>query len=178
MIASAASTYVCPVDDAAEPFVVGVVVAPDDVAADHAGLLFVGGVVGPVERDLAIFLISRRCTRVNFGTRPPLYLGYSELNPSALKLRITSRTRSSLVKGHLRDPSHVHPLGRQQHHLRLPPGHHRPAAPAHDPQQALALVIVDLTHSQAICHRPSVGDQLPQRGPRTSKPGRAVFLRY
>jgi hypothetical protein len=27
----------------------------------------------------------------------PLYLGYSELNPSALKLRITSRTRSSLV---------------------------------------------------------------------------------
>src|SRR5262249_33296568 len=29
--------------------------------------------------------------------RPPLYLGYSESNPSALKLRITSRTRSSLV---------------------------------------------------------------------------------
>ena len=27
-----------------------------------------------------------------------LYFGYSELNPSALKLRITSRTRSSLVK--------------------------------------------------------------------------------
>ena len=49
-------------------------------------------------RDLAIFLISRRCARVNFGRRPPLYLGYSELNPSALKLQITSRTRSSLVK--------------------------------------------------------------------------------
>jgi hypothetical protein len=47
--------------------------------------------------DLAIFLISRRCGRVNFGGRPPLYLGYRELNPSALKLRITSRTRSSLV---------------------------------------------------------------------------------
>ena len=34
---------------------------------------------------------------MNFGGHPPLYFGYSELNPSALKLRITSRTRSSLV---------------------------------------------------------------------------------
>jgi hypothetical protein len=33
----------------------------------------------------------------DFGTRPPRYLGYSEANPSALKLRITSWTRSSLV---------------------------------------------------------------------------------
>jgi hypothetical protein len=51
--ASAASSYVCPVDDAAEPFVVGVVVAPDDVAADHAGLLAVAGVVGAVEGEVA-----------------------------------------------------------------------------------------------------------------------------
>jgi hypothetical protein len=43
---------VCPVEDAAEPFVVGVVVAPDDVPADHAGLLGVGGVVGAVEREV------------------------------------------------------------------------------------------------------------------------------
>jgi hypothetical protein len=41
--------------------------------------------------------ISRRWTRVNFGARPPLYFGYKELNPSALKFQITSRTRSSLV---------------------------------------------------------------------------------
>ena len=33
---------------------------------------------------------------------PPLYFGYSELNPSALKLRITSRTRSSLVNARSR----------------------------------------------------------------------------
>jgi hypothetical protein len=46
---------------------------------------------------LAIFLTSRRCGKVNFGGRPPLYFGQSEPNPSALKLRITSRTRSSLV---------------------------------------------------------------------------------
>jgi hypothetical protein len=51
-LSSAASSYVCPVDDAAEPFVVGVVVAPDDVAADHAGLLVVAGVAGAVEREV------------------------------------------------------------------------------------------------------------------------------
>ncbi len=49
---SAASGYVCLVDDAAEPFVVGVVVAPDDVPADHAGLFFVAGVVGAVQREV------------------------------------------------------------------------------------------------------------------------------
>jgi hypothetical protein len=49
---SAASSYVRLVDDAAEPFVVGVVVAPDDVPADHAGLLFVAGVVGAVQREV------------------------------------------------------------------------------------------------------------------------------
>ena len=49
--------------------------------------------------DLAIFLISRRCGKVNFGGWLPSYLGYREPNPSALKLRITSRTRSSLVNG-------------------------------------------------------------------------------
>ena len=48
-------------------------------------------------RDVAIFLISRRWPSVNFGGRPPRYFGYRDLNPSALKLRITSRTRSSLV---------------------------------------------------------------------------------
>ena len=50
---SAASGNVCPVDDAAEPFVVGVVVALDDVPADHAALFLVGGVVGAVEREVA-----------------------------------------------------------------------------------------------------------------------------
>ena len=49
---SAASGYVCPVDDLAESFVVGVVVAPDDVPADHAGLLFVAGMVGVLEREV------------------------------------------------------------------------------------------------------------------------------
>ena len=112
MKASAASGNVCPGDNSAEFLVVGVVVASDDVPADHAGLFLVAGVVGAVEgtengrscspgRAMAIFLISRRCGKVNFGGRPPLYFGYSELNPSALKLRITSRTRSPLVNATL-----------------------------------------------------------------------------
>ena len=49
---SAASSYVCLVDDAAESFVVGVVVAPDDVPADYAGLLLVAGMVGAVQREV------------------------------------------------------------------------------------------------------------------------------
>ena len=49
---SAASGNVRPGDDLAEPLVVGVVVTPDDVAADHAGLLFVGEVVGAVEGEV------------------------------------------------------------------------------------------------------------------------------
>jgi len=49
---SAASGNVCRVDEAAEPLVVGVIVARDDVSADHAGLLLVAGVVGAVEREV------------------------------------------------------------------------------------------------------------------------------
>jgi hypothetical protein len=50
--ASAASGNVCLGDNAAESFVVGVVVAPDDVPADHAGLFLVAGVVGAVQREV------------------------------------------------------------------------------------------------------------------------------
>jgi hypothetical protein len=46
-VASAVSGYVCPVDDLAESFVVGVVVAPNDVPADHSGLFFVGAMSVP-----------------------------------------------------------------------------------------------------------------------------------
>ncbi len=51
--ASAASGNVRPVHDRAEAFVGSVLVAPDDVAADHAPLLFVAGVVGAVESEVA-----------------------------------------------------------------------------------------------------------------------------
>jgi|HubBroStandDraft_4_1064222.scaffolds.fasta_scaffold406414_2 hypothetical protein len=48
--------------------------------------------------DLATFLISRRCGKVNFGGRPALYFGYSEQSPSALKLRITSLDITSRIQ--------------------------------------------------------------------------------
>ncbi len=48
--------------------------------------------------DFAIFLISRRSGRVKVLGQPPLYFGYRESKPSVLKLWITSRTRSALVK--------------------------------------------------------------------------------
>jgi hypothetical protein len=59
---SGASGSVRPVDDPTEPFVVGVVVAPDDVAADQLGLRFVGGVVGTVEREVPQRGELRLCT--------------------------------------------------------------------------------------------------------------------
>jgi hypothetical protein len=49
-------------------------------------------------RDRASCLIARRWARVKVGGRPPRYRGYSESNPSRLKLCSTSRTRSGLVK--------------------------------------------------------------------------------
>jgi len=57
---SAPSGYVCPVDDSAESFVVGVVVSPDDVPADHAGLLGMTGVVGAVQGEVERALRSAR----------------------------------------------------------------------------------------------------------------------
>ena len=39
-----------------------------------------------------------RSGRVNFGGRPPVYFGARESNPSALRLWVTSRARSSEVK--------------------------------------------------------------------------------
>ena len=61
--ASAASSYVCPVNDAAPALVVGVVVAPDDVPADHAGLLGMAGVIGAVQREVP----QRRELRLDAG---------------------------------------------------------------------------------------------------------------
>jgi len=67
---------------------------------------------------------------------------------------------------HLRDSGHVHPLARQQHHLRPPPGHHRPTVTAHDPYEPAALIVVDLTHSHTFGHRPSLRDhRSPDQGP-------------
>ena len=52
-VPSGASGNVCRVDERAESRVVGVAVAPSDVAADQSGLGGVVGVVGASEREVA-----------------------------------------------------------------------------------------------------------------------------
>jgi hypothetical protein len=43
------------------PFVIGVVVTPDDVPADHVGLLLVPAVVGVVQREVPLHGELRFC---------------------------------------------------------------------------------------------------------------------
>jgi pimeloyl-ACP methyl ester carboxylesterase len=111
--------------------------------------------------DFAVFLISRRCARVNFGGRPPLYFGYSELNPSALKLRITSRIRSSLVKATFAIAGTSMPCAYSsticaRRHVTTDPDPRR----THQPP---TLVIIDLAHPQAFCHQPKSARSPPAR---------------
>ena len=85
--------------------------------------------------------------------------GEKEMNPSALKLRITSRTRSSLVNATFAIPATFIPWADSSTTCAHPPGHHRPTVTAHDPHQPAAFTIIDLTDPQAIGHWPSLGDQ-------------------
>jgi hypothetical protein len=57
---------------------------------------------------------------------------------------------------HFGDLPDVHALSGQQHHLGAPPGHHRPRAPADDPQKPPPLVVIDLTDRHALCHQRSL----------------------
>lgn len=107
--------------------------------------------------DRAIFLICWRWGRVNMGGRPPEYLGYSDSNPSSLKLLITSRTRSGLVKAPWR--SAPRPCrGRTA----VPSA---PASTSPPTQQAVALLVRDLPNPQGLtghgtsCPRPLRRDQ-------------------
>jgi hypothetical protein len=68
-------------------------------------------------------------------------------------------------ESHLGNRGHIHALRRQQHHLRPPPGHHRPTIAAHDPHQPAALIIIDLTHPHTSSHRPILNDQLHREQP-------------
>ncbi len=109
--------------------------------------------------DLAIFLISRRCGQGEL--RRPAALVPRVQRAEPVGVEVADHVADPVLAGerHLRDRGHVHALGGEQHHLRPPPGHHRPAAPAHDPHQPPALVIIDLTHPQPFGHRPSLEDQ-------------------
>jgi hypothetical protein len=93
-----ASSYVCPGDDAAEPFVIGVVVAPDHVPADHAGLLHMAGVVRAVEREVPQRRRHRGRNRAPEGTAAP-----RAAHPAAALLRQPDPGRDRRTARHLPD---------------------------------------------------------------------------
>jgi len=64
---------------------------------------------------------------------------------------------------HFGDLRQGHPLRGQQNHLGPPPGHHRPGAPADNPQQPPALVIVDLPDLHSFSHVIILAVRLPHR---------------
>ena len=104
---SGASGNLCPVDDFAESAVVGVAVPPGDVAADHAGLVVVAGVVGAVQGEVAQRLelgldpvqprrIGRGVGQLDVvGCRPPATRGSSVVDRCGLKLSSTIPMRTS-----------------------------------------------------------------------------------
>jgi hypothetical protein len=119
-------------------------------------------------RDLAIFLNCRGWATVNFGGRPPLCPGYSELNPPALKLCSMSRTRAWLVNATFAMAATSMPwAGSSTICVRRQVT--TDAARAHDLHQAPALIVIDRAHPQASSHPASPRDQHQQREP----PGQA-----
>ena len=104
-------------------------------------------------------MIPARSGRVNFGGRPPEYFGANESNPSALKLWMTSLTRSSEVKAILAmagtsilwaDHSTIWAL------------RHRTTEP--DPRRTIersfvALLVGDVPHCHAFCHGTTLRDR-------------------
>ena len=89
--------------------------------------------------------------------RPPLYFGYRELNPSALKLRITSRTRSSLVNATFAIAAASMPWADSSTICAR-----RQVTTDPLPRRTIrtqALVVIDLTHPHTFGHRPSLEDQ-------------------
>ncbi|MGW3745403.1 hypothetical protein ACWD62_33715 [Streptomyces sp. NPDC005146] len=65
---------------------------------------------------------------------PQMRAGWLQVTPGSVLLKAC---RDPLTRErHLGDLGHGHDLGRQQHHLGPPPGHHRLGAPADGLQQA------------------------------------------
>src|SRR6266516_4906098 len=132
-------------------------------------------------RDLAIFLIFDLPPLAQGELRRPATPVLRVQGAEPISVEVADHITHPVLAGkrHLRDHGHIHALRREQHHLRPPPGHHRPRSPPHDPQQVLALVIVNLTHPQAFGHRPKSRRSAPAgKAPSRAKPGRASVTCY
>jgi hypothetical protein len=91
------------------------------------------------------------------GPRPPAPVLRVE-GLEAVSVEVVDHVPDSVRAGerHLGDLRHGHSLRGQQHHLGPPPGHYRPAASPDDPQQALPLVVIDLSDAYSFCHPDSL----------------------
>jgi hypothetical protein len=105
-----------------------------------------------------------------------LYFGYSELNPVSVEVAITSRTRSSLVKATVTIAARPSPELTSAPAARSPPT----PCPGARSAPAAALIVVDLTHPQPFCHRPSLRDQHRSGNcpAERARPGKGHLLRH
>lgn len=74
---------------------------------------------------------------------------------------------------HLGDLRYGHALCGQQHHLSPPPGHHRPLASADNPQQAPALIVINLPDLHTFGHPHSL-TEITVRHVHASRPSAAT----
>ena len=102
------------------------------------------------ERDLLDLGALRRA---ELGGRLPVYLGANESKPSALKLRMTSLTRSSEAKAILAMAGRpcAEPTTAQSGSS---PSHHRAGPPRDDLRELVALFVGDVPDLHAVCHAP------------------------
>jgi hypothetical protein len=103
----------------------------------------------------------------HLGPTAPV-LGVERLE--AVRLEVVDHVPDPVLAGerHLGDLRHEHALRGQQHHPGSPPGHHRPGAPADDPQQALSLVVIDLADAYSFCPPDSLANTAPS-GPTSER---------
>jgi len=148
-----------------------VVVAPDDVSADHAGLFLVGSVVGAVEGDVAqgreLGFYAVEPGRIGRGAGDLDVAGRGPCPDPGVFGR--GQVRAEVVADD-RDAGRGRVQGAQvAAELQKPGSGLAPAAPADDPHQPLSLVIVDLTHPQTFRHRASLSISTRRGSPRPGK---------
>ena len=93
------------------------------------------------------------------GWSAPEYFAANESNPSALKLWMTSLTRSSDVKAILAMAGTSIALGRPEHDLGSSPSHHRARPPTHDREELSPLLVGDIPDCHAFCHGTTLRDR-------------------
>lgn len=110
---------------------------------------------GDAERDP----LDRLPLRQREGARPATPVAWIErVEPVTVEVVDYLAHRVRIAEDDLGDPRRRHPLRRQQHDLRPPPGNDRAAAATDHPQQSIALLVADLPQLHARRHCPLPSD--------------------